>query len=117
HDEFKRKHVGVVTPCYNEVENVGELHEAIRRVFDGLPDYTYTHLYIDNASTDGTPDALREIAARDPNVRVILNARNFGHIRSPVHGLLQADGDAVIIMASDFQDPPGMLPEFLERWE
>lgn len=113
----RRKHIGVVTPCYNEVENVRELHSAIRAVFDGLPQYTYTHLYIDNASTDGTPAALRGVAADDPNVRVILNARNFGHIRSPFHGLLQADGDAVVIMASDFQDPPSMIPEFLARWE
>jgi glycosyltransferase involved in cell wall biosynthesis len=112
-----RKHICVVTPCYNEVENVRELQKSIREVFEGLPQYTYTHLYIDNASKDGTVEILRELAAADPNVRVILNARNFGHIRSPYHGLLQGDGDANILMASDFQDPPSMLPDFLRKWE
>jgi glycosyltransferase involved in cell wall biosynthesis len=112
-----RKHITVVTPCYNEVENVRELYEAIKEVFAGLPQYTYDHIYIDNASQDGTADILRELAAQDENVRVIINARNFGHIRSPYHGFLQAEGDAVIVMASDFQDPPALIPEFLRRWE
>jgi glycosyltransferase involved in cell wall biosynthesis len=115
--QHDRKRVCVVTPCYNEVENVRELHQAIKQVFDGLPGYIYTHLYIDNASTDGTDVILRELAAADPSVQVILNARNFGHIRSPYHGLLQAEGDAVIVMASDFQDPPALIPEFLKHWE
>jgi glycosyltransferase involved in cell wall biosynthesis len=112
-----QKHIGVVTPCYNEAGNVRELHQAIRRVFDGMSDYSYTHLFIDNASTDGTQGLLRELAAADPNVRVILNARNFGHIRSPYHGLLHGGGDATVVLASDFQDPPGLIPEFLRRWE
>jgi polyisoprenyl-phosphate glycosyltransferase len=113
----RRKHICVVTPCYNEVENVRPLHEAIKRVFDELPNYTYSQYYIDNASTDGTADVLRELAAADPNVKVILNARNFGHIRSPYHALLQTDGDATIVMASDFQDPPTLIPDFLRKWE
>jgi glycosyltransferase involved in cell wall biosynthesis len=112
-----RKHITVVTPCYNEVENVHELYEAIKQVFAGLPQYTYDHIYIDNASKDGTADILRELAARDENVRVIINARNFGHIRSPYHAFLQAEGDAVITLASDFQDPPTLIPDFLRRWE
>ena len=112
-----RKHVCVVTPCYNEEENVRELHKSIQEIFYTLPQYTYTHLYIDNASKDGTGEILRELATADSNVRVILNARNFGHIRSPYHGLLQGDGDAVMLMASDFQDPPTMIPDFLKKWE
>ena len=111
------KHICVVTPCYNEVENVRELYVAIKLVFEKLPEYTYTHLYIDNASKDGTDRILRELAAADPNVKVIFNARNFGHIRSPYHGLIQLDADATVILASDFQDPPSMIPDFLRRWE
>lgn len=84
---------------------------------DALPDYDYTHLYIDNASTDGTVEVLRQLASEDRRVKVILNARNFGHIRSPFYGLLQADGDAVIYMASDLQDPPEMIPRFISEWE
>jgi glycosyltransferase involved in cell wall biosynthesis len=83
----------------------------------GLPAYEYIHLYIDNASTDGTVEVLRHLASEDRRVKVILNARNFGHIRSPFYGLLQADGDAVIYMASDLQDPPDMIPRLIAEWE
>ncbi len=109
--------ISVVTPCYNEEGNARELYQSIRAVFDGLPQYRYEHIFIDNASKDATPEILRALAAADSNVKVILNARNFGHIRSPYHALLQARGDAVIGMASDFQDPPELIPAFLERWE
>ena len=79
------RRVSVVTPCYNEEGNVREQYEQVRRVFDGLPNYTYEHIFIDNASTDRTAEILREMAAADPNVKVIINVRNFGHIRSPHH--------------------------------
>ena len=111
------KLISVVTPCYNEEANVRELHQRIKAVFDGLPRYRYEQIFIDNASRDGTAAALRELAAADANVKVILNARNFGHIRSPYYALLQARGDAVVGMASDLQDPPELIPAFLERWE
>jgi glycosyltransferase involved in cell wall biosynthesis len=82
-----------------------------------LPGYEYEHIYIDNASTDGTVDILRRLAASDRRVKVILNARNFGHIRSPYHGILQAHGDAVILMTSDLQDPPALIKEFVKKWK
>ncbi len=108
--------VSIVTPCFNEEDNVRDLHHQIAQLFAALPEYTYEHLYIDNASTDRTPEILRELAGSDPRVKVILNARNFGHIRSPFYGMLQAAGEAVVIMASDLQDPPALIPTFLERW-
>jgi glycosyltransferase involved in cell wall biosynthesis len=111
------KLISVVTPCYNEEANVRELYQLIKAVFDGLPRYRYEQIFIDNASRDGTAAVLRELAAADVNVKVILNARNFGHIRSPYYALLQAQGDAVVGMASDLQDPPELIPAFLERWE
>ena len=73
-------------------------------------------LFIDNASTDGTQAELRQLAVEDSRVGVILNQRNFGHVRSPYHGLLQAPGDAVIVMAADLQDPPELIPEFIRKW-
>ena len=76
----------------------------------------YEHLFIDNASTDGTQEELRQLAAEDSRVKVIFNQRNFGHVRSPFHGLLQARGDAVIVMAADLQDPPELIPEFIKQW-
>jgi polyisoprenyl-phosphate glycosyltransferase len=112
-----KKFVSVLTPCFNEEENVRPLYEQVKAVFAGLGQYTYEHIFIDNASTDRTVAILKEIAREDPNVKIIVNARNFGHIRSPYHALLQANGDAVIGLAADFQDPPTLIPEFLRRWE
>lgn len=111
------KLISVVTPCFNEEENVTLLHDRIKAVFDQLPQYRWEHIYIDNASTDQTVAKVKALAERDEHVRLIVNARNFGHIRSPVYGMLQAQGDAVIYLASDLQDPPEMIATFLEKWE
>ena len=111
------KLISVMTPCFNEEGNVEELHRRIAAVFDTLPQYDWEHILIDNASRDSTPAILRRMAAADPRVKVILNTRNFGHIRSPFHALLQARGDAVISLASDLQDPPELIPRFIEKWE
>lgn len=109
--------VSVVTPCFNEEENVDELHARIAAVFAALPGYDYEHVFIDNASSDRTREKIAALAEKDPHVWGIYNARNFGHIRSPYHALLQAHGDAVICMASDLQDPPELIARFLEGWE
>jgi len=106
-----------MTPCYNEELNVEVLYERVRTVFERLGLNSYEHVFIDNASTDGTLDRLRNLAERDKRVKVIVNTRNFGHIRSPYHALLQCRGDAVIVIASDLQDPPELIPEFVEKWE
>ncbi len=110
------KHISVVTPCFNEEENIVPIYESVRKIFEGLDEFSYEHLFIDNASSDRTAIILKEIAAKDKNVKVIFNSRNFGHIRSPYYALLQAKGEAVIMMACDFQDPPEMIPRFLEKW-
>jgi len=109
--------ISVVTPCFNEEENVHELHRRIAAQFAALPGYTFEHIYIDNASTDQTVAQIKRLAAEQSNVRLIVNQRNFGHIRSPMHAMFQATGDAVIMMASDLQDPPELIPEFVRRWE
>jgi polyisoprenyl-phosphate glycosyltransferase len=109
--------VSVITPCFNEEENVRELYEKVRDVFDKLGKYRYEHIFIDNASTDKTVETLRQIAAVDRCVKVIVNQRNFGPVRSPHHAFLQAAGDAVISLSADLQDPPSLIPAFLERWE
>jgi glycosyltransferase involved in cell wall biosynthesis len=108
--------ISIVTPCFNEKENVQELYDRIKQVMKELP-YDYEHIFIDNASIDDTVELLRKLAAQDDRVKVIINTRNFGHVRSPYHALLQARGDAVIGMASDLQDPPEKIPEFIRKWE
>jgi glycosyltransferase involved in cell wall biosynthesis len=110
------KTISILTPCYNEEENVVELYDRVRAVMATLG-YRYEHVFIDNASNDNTFGLLKAIAARDHNVKVIRNARNFGHIRSPHHALLQTCGDCVISVVADLQDPPEMIPEFLRKWE
>lgn len=109
--------LSVVTSCYNEEENVRALYEAVRGVLAKHPQYCYEHVFIDNASRDGTRSILREICASDRNVKAIFNARNFGAVRSGIHVLLQARGVAVLALACDFQDPPELLGEFITRWE
>jgi glycosyltransferase involved in cell wall biosynthesis len=109
--------ISIVTPCYNEEANVQLLYEAVKGVMATLPGYRYEHIFIDNASQDTTVKILRGIAAADKNIKVIVNARNFGHIRSPFYGLLQSTGDATILLVADFQDPPGMISDFIKKWE
>lgn len=108
--------ISIVTPCFNEKENVQELYDRVKHVMSDFA-YNYEHIFIDNASSDNTVELLRGLAAQDDRVKVIINTRNFGHVRSPYHALLQASGDAVIGMASDLQDPPEKIPDFIRMWE
>lgn len=110
------KKISIVTPCYNEVENLPELISRIRLAMSNLLAYDYEIVIIDNFSTDGTRELLRKLASEDRKIKVILNARNFGHIRSPYYGLLSATGDAAIYMASDLQDPPELIGQFIAEW-
>ena len=115
--ESEKKLISIVTPCYNEETNVEEVYSQVRAIFQKLENYSYEHIFIDNASKDNTVKLLKEFASKDKNVKIIVNARNFGHIRSPFHGLLQAKGDAVILLVSDLQDPPQMIVDFIYKWE
>ena len=111
------KHISIMTPCFNEEGNIRNIYNAVKEQFNKLPQYTYEHIFIDNYSTDQTRRILRELAAQDKNVKVIFNARNFGPNRSGSYGMLQGTGDALICIVCDLQDPPEMIPQFLEKWE
>lgn len=113
------KTITVVSPCYNEEDNVENCYEVVKAIFaKDLPNYRCEHVFVDNASTDKTVDILRGIAARDPSVKVVVNARNFGVFKSTFNGLQYATGDAVLVMLPvDLQDPPDLLPEFVGLWE
>ena len=112
-----KKLISVVMGCYNEAENVEQVYREIRQVFEGLPQYEYEHIFIDNASDDNTVAILKNLVQQDPHVKIIVNNRNFGHIRSGYYAMFQASGAAIIAMASDLQDPPSLIPAFLEKWE
>jgi glycosyltransferase involved in cell wall biosynthesis len=111
-----QKTISIITPCYNEEANVLNLYNQVREVMAALP-YAYEHIFIDNHSRDNTVPILKMIAAEDPNVKVIVNARNFGHIRSPMHAFLNTRGDAVIGIVADLQDPPPMIADMIREWE
>ena len=113
----RRRRVCVMSPCFNEEDNVPVLVERLVAAFAQVPDYDWEILLIDNASTDSTVAVIKRLAAADPRIKLIVNERNFGHIRSPLHAFLRAQGDAVIVMVSDLQDPPELIPEFIRRWE
>ncbi len=112
-----KKRISIVTPCYNEEANVAEVVRRMRAVMDAQDTYDYEHIFIDNSSHDGTVRVLRELAAADSRVKVIVNARNFGHLRSPMHAFLHAEGDAVGFLFADLQDPPELFVEMIQKWE
>jgi glycosyltransferase involved in cell wall biosynthesis len=111
------KKISLVSGCYNEVDNLEELFAQASAVLQKFPEYEFEYIFIDNASTDGTQDLLRRMAKADKRIKVILNTRNFGHIRSPYYGLMQAYGDAAIYLASDLQDPPEIIEKFIVEWQ
>lgn len=118
--ETKRKKISIVVPCYNEQENVRLMAAAIEKQFaghDDLKQYDYDILFIDNDSTDNTRKELRKLCAEDKkHIRAIFNAKNFGQFNSPYYGMLQTDGDATMLMAADFQDPPELIPAYVKSW-
>jgi glycosyltransferase involved in cell wall biosynthesis len=111
------KLISIVTPCFNEEQNVEDVYQQVKDVLAKLPVYRYEHIFIDNDSTDKTVEILKGISIKDQNVKIIVNVRNFGHIRSPYYGILQSNGDAVILVVSDLQDPTSMIIDFVRKWE
>jgi glycosyltransferase involved in cell wall biosynthesis len=112
-----KKTISILTPCYNEEANITLLVDAVKKIFETLTEYNYEHVFIDNHSTDGSLKILKGIAQNDKNVKIIVNARNFGWIRSPFYGLVQCKGDAVVYLVADFQDPVELILDFIKKWE
>ncbi|MES1223056.1 MAG: glycosyltransferase family 2 protein [Bacteroidota bacterium] len=112
-----KKTITLFTPCYNEEENIELLYSSVCAVTEKIEGYNFEHVFIDNASTDNTLAILKQIAVRDSRIKIIANVRNFGHVRSPYYGILQCQGDAVICIVADLQDPPAMIAKFIEDWE
>ncbi|MCR5793450.1 MAG: glycosyltransferase family 2 protein [Lachnospiraceae bacterium] len=112
------KKISVMIPCYNEEENVVPISEAVVNTLENeLSEYDYELLFIDNCSEDKTRDLLRMICKKNPKIRAIFNAKNFGQFNSPFHGMCQTTGDCTISMCADFQDPVEMIPVFVREWE
>ena len=113
-----RKKISIVVPTYNEYDNVELLVKEINKVFEeGLNNYEYEIIFIDNYSIDKTRDKIMEMATRDKKIKAIFNAKNFGQLNSPYYGMTQAKGDCVVLMVADLQDPPEMIKKFVSEWE
>lgn len=113
-----KKLISVLIPCYNEVENVQPISEAIVNEFvTYLPQYDYEIVFIDNFSTDGTRKKIEQICKTNPKIKAIFNAKNFGQFNSPYYGMCQTHGDCTIAMCCDFQDPVELIPRFVTEWE
>ena len=110
------KKISIVTPTFNEQENIEKLSSEISIEMKKYK-YDYEHIIIDNNSDDNTITLIKKIAEKDKKVKVIINSRNFGHIRSPIYGMLQSSGDVCILMSSDFQDPISLISEYIKEWE
>ena len=111
-----KKKITILSACYNEQENIRPLYETVKNIMAGFPQFEYEQIFADNCSTDRSAEIMEEIAAQDKNIKVVLNLRNYGLNRSGLNILRLASGDAVISMASDFQDPPEMIAKFVEKW-
>ena len=110
------KKISIITPCFNEEKNVPLIVEEIRKVMNTLP-YIYEHILIDNCSTDLTWEEIKKASAEDDKIKGIRNARNFGPLRSVAHAMFNGDGDCIIALACDLQEPPSLIPEFIQKWE
>ncbi|WP_347223299.1 glycosyltransferase family 2 protein [Bacteroides congonensis] len=112
------KKISIMIPCYNEVENVRAISEAVERILkEKLASYEYEIMFIDNNSQDGTRDELRKLCGKNKKIKAIFNAKNFGQFNSPYYGLCQTTGDCTILMCCDFQDPVEMIPQLVHEWE
>ena len=112
------KKISVLIPCYNEEENVVPISEAVIGIITKeLPQYDYELVFIDNDSTDKTRELLRMLCAKNPKIKAILNAKNFGQFNSPYYGILQTEGDCTIPVCADFQDPIDVIPRLVAEWE
>jgi glycosyltransferase involved in cell wall biosynthesis len=113
---IKTELISVVIPTFNEEENIKELIQKISYLLESN-NINYEQIIIDNSSTDGTIEILKEIAKNNKKIKVIINTKNFGPLRSPIYGILQSDGDACILMNADFQDPPELIIEYIKLWK
>jgi glycosyltransferase involved in cell wall biosynthesis len=108
--------ISIVTPTFNEEQNIEKISNDISVEMEKL-NIDYEHIIIDNNSIDQTQNIIRQICKKNKKVKAIFNSRNFGHVRSPYHGLLQSSGDATIMFAADFQDPIKLIPNLIKKWQ
>ncbi len=112
---MQRPALSLIIPVYNEEAIIAELDRRLKG-FLGEMDETWEVVFVDDGSSDGTPDMLNELAGAEPRYKVISFSRNFGHQVAITAGIDRADGDAVVIMDADLQDPPEVVTEMIQKW-
>tara|TARA_A100001015_G_scaffold224698_1_gene253436 strand:+ start:257 stop:1195 length:939 start_codon:yes stop_codon:yes gene_type:complete len=113
-----KKLISIISPCFNEEKGIEKCYETIKDIFLKLEEYEYEHIFCDNCSSDQTVDILKSIAEKDKNIKIILNSRNFGLLNNTYNGVMNSSGDATLLfMPIDMQDPPELIPSFIELWE
>ena len=116
---MNKKLISIITPCFNEEDGILDCYKTIKEIFEiQLPQYTYEHIFCDNASLDQTVNLLKALAINDRHVKIIINSRNFGILKNTFNGVMNSNGDAVLLfMPVDMQDPPSLIPDFIKKWE
>ena len=110
-----KKKISIVTPVFNESLNIEDFASSIKNIMTKFDNLSYEHIFIDNCSDDNSQEILKSLALKNFDVKVILNRRNFGYIRSSYHALMQSSGDAVVLISCDFQDPPELIEKFTNK--
>ena len=112
-----KKMVSVVVPIYNEIQMVDEIHSRVDNVFRQMDKYDYELVFFDDGSTDGTREAIEKLSAQHEEVKGVFYTKNFGYLKNTFYSMQQAKGDCAILLHADMQNPPEIIPEFLEKWE
>ena len=113
-----KKLISIVIPTYNEDANIEELSKQVElNINNYVSYYNYEIIFIDNCSTDKTQEIIRKLCLKNKKIKAIFNKRNFGYIRSPYYGMIQANGAAVILIAGDLETPPDSIPNLIKKWE
>lgn len=112
-----KKLVSVVVPIYNEVQMLDEIYQRVDDVFKGLEKYDYELVFFDDGSTDGTREAIESLAEEHSRVKAVFYSKNCGYLKNTFYSMQQAKGDCAFILHADLQNPPEVIPQFIEKWE
>ena len=112
-----RRLLSIVVPIFNEIKVIDAFYERTKKVMESVDSMSHELIFVDDGSTDGSYQKLVDLANLDTNVRIIKLSRNFGHQIAITAGIDHAKGDAVVVIDADLQDPPGVIKDFLEKWE
>lgn len=111
------KQIDILIPCYNEEAVLPQFYQRTCAVIDALPDYAFTFIFVNDGSRDQTLPILRQLHEKDKRVAYVSLSRNFGKEAAMLAGMDYAEGDALVIMDADLQDPPELLPDMIAWWE